>query len=183
MDSQRGPLDCCLLCCGVLLQCSTLLLRQDLAVQHPVFFFSGSYVRHGPPCHSRATMAFASLSFTSFCFVSLLLQLAENLRKRPYHVNVLLGGYDDTGASLHWMDYLGTLQKMNYGAHGHCSNFIISTMDRYWKVRTRRMQGGWVGWRGGEKGIMTAFVCPWHIPDCVPTSSLLLCVCCVGRLA
>ncbi len=61
-------------------------------------------------------------------------QLAENLRKRPYHVNVLLGGYDDTGASLYWMDYLGTLQKMNYGAHGHCSNFIISTMDRYWKV-------------------------------------------------
>jgi 20S proteasome alpha/beta subunit len=69
------------------------------------------------------------------CCACVRVQMAENLRKKPYHVNLLLGGFDDTGASLYWMDYLGTLQKMNFGAHGHCSNFIVSVMDRYWKVR------------------------------------------------
>ncbi len=49
-------------------------------------------------------------------------------------MNVMLGGYDDTGATLYWMDYLGTLQKVNFGAHGHCSTFLLSLMDRHWKV-------------------------------------------------
>ena len=64
------------------------------------------------------------------------LQLASYLRKRPYQVNLLLGGYDeDEGSSLYYIDYMGTKQKMGYAAHGHCSNFILSVMDRHWKVR------------------------------------------------
>jgi 20S proteasome subunit beta 4 len=63
-------------------------------------------------------------------------QLATYLRKRPYQVNLLLGGYDaDDGASLYYIDYMGTKQKTNFGAHGYCSNFILSVMDRHWKVR------------------------------------------------
>lgn len=62
-------------------------------------------------------------------------ELATALRKNPYQVNLLIGGYDkDFGASLYLLDYLGSLQKMNYGAHGYAGYFIFSTMDRYWKA-------------------------------------------------
>ena len=39
-------------------------------------------------------------------------ELATALRKGPYQVNVLIGGYDklENRAKLYWMDYLGTLQ-------------------------------------------------------------------------
>lgn len=37
------------------------------------------------------------------------------------------------GPSLYWMDYLGTMQRVNYGAHGYAAFFSTSTMDRYWK--------------------------------------------------
>lgn len=60
------------------------------------------------------------------------------MRKRPYQVNLLLGGYDaDDGASLYYIDYMGTKQKTNYAAHGYCANFVLSVMDRHWKVRAR----------------------------------------------
>ncbi len=67
--------------------------------------------------------------------VVVLLQLATYLRKRPYQVNLLLGGYDaDEGSSLYFIDYMGTKQKTNYAAHGYCANFVLSVMDRHWKV-------------------------------------------------
>jgi 20S proteasome subunit beta 4 len=38
----------------------------------------------------------------------------------PYHCNLLLGGYDEkTGPSLFWMDYLGTLTRVNTGGTGY----------------------------------------------------------------
>ena len=39
-------------------------------------------------------------------------ELATALRKGPYQVNLLMGGYDlqEQRAKLYWMDYLGTLQ-------------------------------------------------------------------------
>ena len=39
-------------------------------------------------------------------------ELATALRKGPYNVNILMGGYDlnENRAKLYWMDYLGTLQ-------------------------------------------------------------------------
>jgi 20S proteasome subunit beta 4 len=62
-------------------------------------------------------------------------ELATALRKGPYQVNILLGGYDDkTGSgSLYWMDYLAALSKVKYGAQGYASSFCLSIMDRDWK--------------------------------------------------
>lgn len=58
-------------------------------------------------------------------------QLAAGLRKAPYQVNLLLGGYDEgKGPSLFFMDYMGALHAMPIAAHGYGSNFVLSTMDR-----------------------------------------------------
>ena len=45
-------------------------------------------------------------------------ETAYALRRGPFNVNVLIGGYDNTEkrAKLYWMDYLGTLQQVNKGA-------------------------------------------------------------------
>lgn len=62
-------------------------------------------------------------------------ELATALRKGPYQVNVLLGGYDKktSSGSLYWMDYLAALTKLKYGAQGYASNFCLSIMDRDYK--------------------------------------------------
>ena len=62
-------------------------------------------------------------------------EMAEALRKGPYQVNVLIGGYDliDKQAKLYWMDYLGTLQQVQKGAHGHASYFVNSVLDNNFK--------------------------------------------------
>jgi len=60
-------------------------------------------------------------------------QLAEALRRAPYQVQVLLGGYDaEHGASMYYMDYLGSMHRMNIAAHGYPSYFALSILDRYW---------------------------------------------------
>ncbi|GAA5967748.1 hypothetical protein JCM11641_005754 [Rhodosporidiobolus odoratus] len=61
-------------------------------------------------------------------------QIAESLRSRkPYSVNLLLGGFDPTSStpSLYWIDYLGTLGTVPYAAHGYGAYFALSTMDRW----------------------------------------------------
>lgn len=62
-------------------------------------------------------------------------ELATALRKGPYQVNILLGGYDKktSSGSLYWMDYLAALTKLKYGAQGYASNFCLSIMDRDYK--------------------------------------------------
>jgi 20S proteasome alpha/beta subunit len=63
-----------------------------------------------------------------------LLQLATALRKGPYQSNLLLAGWDDNeGVSLYQMDYMASLSKVNFGAHGYAANFILSVFDRDWK--------------------------------------------------
>ncbi|KIY49435.1 20S proteasome subunit [Fistulina hepatica ATCC 64428] len=60
--------------------------------------------------------------------------LAESLRSRkPYSVNMLLGGYDTTTdcPHLYWIDYLGTMTEVPFGAHGYGSYFALSLLDRY----------------------------------------------------
>ena len=65
------------------------------------------------------------------------MQIAESLRRNPVMVQLLVGGFDkDEGGSLYFLDYLGTLQKVPYGAQGYASNFVSSVMDRYYKVST-----------------------------------------------
>ena len=57
-------------------------------------------------------------------------ELAEALRKSPYQVNSLLAGFDDIdGAQLYWIDYLGTMQNVEYGAHGYAAYVVSSVMS------------------------------------------------------
>lgn len=59
-------------------------------------------------------------------------ELAEALRRGPFQVNTLLGGYDEKtdDSSLYTMDYLGSLHKVNFGCQGYSSHFCLSIMDR-----------------------------------------------------
>lgn len=62
-------------------------------------------------------------------------ELAVAIRKGPYQVSVLLGGYDVTTGtpSLYYLDYMGTLQKVPFGAQGYAQYFTLSTMDREYR--------------------------------------------------
>ena len=63
--------------------------------------------------------------------------MAYYLRHQPYQVNLILGGVDDTTPSIYFIDYLGTMQKMNYCSHGYPSYILLSLFDRLWKVVAR----------------------------------------------
>ena len=55
---------------------------------------------------------------------------------------MLLGGYDGAdGASLYYLDYMASSNKVNYGCHGYCSNFVLSIMDREWTPGMTEAQG------------------------------------------
>lgn len=61
-------------------------------------------------------------------------QLATSIRSRhPYSVNLLMGGFDvpTSEPHLYWVDYLGTMAKVPYAAHGYGAYFCLSTMDRF----------------------------------------------------
>ncbi|XP_045158934.1 proteasome subunit beta type-2-like [Mercenaria mercenaria] len=60
--------------------------------------------------------------------------LADYLRSQtPYMVNLLLAGYDkDEGPSLYFMDYLASLNKLPFAAHGYGALFTMSIMDRHY---------------------------------------------------
>ena len=61
-------------------------------------------------------------------------ELAMSLRRNPYHISLLHAGYDSkSGPCLYYMDYLGSLQKLNTGAQGYCGYFLYSLFDRHWK--------------------------------------------------
>jgi 20S proteasome subunit beta 4 len=62
-------------------------------------------------------------------------ELAAALRRGPFQVNVLLGGYDGEGkkpnpASLYYLDYLGTLHQVKHGAQGYAQYFCSSIFDK-----------------------------------------------------
>lgn len=60
-------------------------------------------------------------------------ELASALRKGPFQVSVLLGGYDEkTGGSLYYLDYMGTLHKVKHGAQGYAQYFCSSIYDKDW---------------------------------------------------
>ncbi|KAL1928624.1 hypothetical protein VTP01DRAFT_2410 [Rhizomucor pusillus] len=61
-------------------------------------------------------------------------ELADSLRSRhPYAVNMLIGGYDtkQDKPELFWIDYLGAMASLPYGAQGYGAYFCTSLMDRY----------------------------------------------------
>lgn len=60
----------------------------------------------------------------------------------PYHVNLLLAGYDDAdGPGLYYMDYLASLAKAPFAAHGYGAYLTLSILDRHY----RPGEGGWGG--------------------------------------
>ncbi|GAB6022039.1 Proteasome subunit beta type-2 [Chamberlinius hualienensis] len=61
--------------------------------------------------------------------------LADYLRSRtPYFVNLLLAGYDQkTGPELYFMDYLASMVKLPFAAHGYGSYFILGILDRFYR--------------------------------------------------
>lgn len=65
-------------------------------------------------------------------------ELATSLRSRkPYNVNMLIGGYDNEsegGASLYFMDYLSAMVKVPFAIHGYGSFFGLSICDKYYKT-------------------------------------------------
>lgn len=63
-------------------------------------------------------------------------QLAKSLRSRkPYQVNLLLGGYDTKTKTphLYWIDYLAAQANVPYAAQGYAAYYCLSIMDRYHK--------------------------------------------------
>ncbi|GIX90800.1 proteasome subunit beta type-2 [Caerostris darwini] len=70
--------------------------------------------------------------------------LADFLRSRtPYAVNILMAGFDKDSAEaeLHYIDYLGTLAKLPYAAHGYGSFFSLSIMDRHYRPDMSQEEG------------------------------------------
>jgi 20S proteasome subunit beta 4 len=65
--------------------------------------------------------------------------LSTALRRGPYQVDVLIGGVDakTKQSSLYWIDYLGTLQKVNYGCQGYCTQFCLSIMDEQYNANVK----------------------------------------------
>jgi 20S proteasome subunit beta 4 len=61
-------------------------------------------------------------------------QIAKSLRSRDaVQCNSLLGGVDKDGPALYFLDYLGSLQKLDFAAHGYCSNFTLSVLDKQFR--------------------------------------------------
>ena len=49
-------------------------------------------------------------------------------------MNLLLAGYDKVeGPSLYFMDYLASVNKVPFGAHGYGSFFTVSILDRHYR--------------------------------------------------
>ncbi|KAJ3926241.1 MAG: 20S proteasome subunit [Lentinula lateritia] len=48
--------------------------------------------------------------------------------RKPYSVNLMLGGFDVTTDSphLYWIDYLGTMTEVPFGGHGYGSYFALT---------------------------------------------------------
>eukprot|EP00163_Fabomonas_tropica_P005287 TRINITY_DN147_c0_g1_i2.p1 TRINITY_DN147_c0_g1~~TRINITY_DN147_c0_g1_i2.p1 ORF type:complete len:186 (+),score=44.68 TRINITY_DN147_c0_g1_i2:659-1216(+) len=68
--------------------------------------------------------------------------LAQALRSRsPYNTNLLLGGVDDKGPALYYVDYLSSMHKMPFGAHGYAAYFVLGLLDRKYKPGMNEAEG------------------------------------------
>jgi 20S proteasome alpha/beta subunit len=61
-------------------------------------------------------------------------EVSECLRNNPFKISMILMGFDtQIGLSLYSIDYLGTLQRMDYCVQGYASLFLYSFLDRMFK--------------------------------------------------
>jgi len=66
-------------------------------------------------------------------------EIARALRSRgAIQCNSLLGGVDSNGPALYFLDYMGSLQKLDFAAHGYCSNFNLSILDKQFRKNLSR---------------------------------------------
>jgi 20S proteasome subunit beta 4 len=76
--------------------------------------------------------------------------LADYLRSRtPFNVNLLLTGYDkptqfsspaDVGCKLYTLDYLASMVKVPYAAHGYGGFFSTALLDRQYRENLTRAE-------------------------------------------
>lgn len=80
-------------------------------------------IRAGRPMSTPASANFART------------ELSLALRKGPYQCNLLVGGMSPDGseAQMYWIDWLGTLLKVDKGAHGICAHLLYGLMDKYYR--------------------------------------------------
>lgn len=56
----------------------------------------------------------------------------------PYNVNLLLAGFgEEAGPELFFLDYLASLKKMKFAAHGYGGMYTMSIMDKHHKPGIR----------------------------------------------
>lgn len=71
-------------------------------------------------------------------------ELAKSIRSRkPYQVNVLIGGYDTKKEKpeLYQIDYLGTKVDLPYAAHGHSGFYTFSLLDHHYRPDMTTTEG------------------------------------------
>ncbi|CCH60939.1 hypothetical protein TBLA_0D04430 [Henningerozyma blattae CBS 6284] len=71
-------------------------------------------------------------------------ELAKSIRSRkPYQVNVLIGGYDSTSKKpqLYQIDYLGTKVELPYAAHGYSGFYTFSLLDHHYRPDMTKEEG------------------------------------------
>ena len=69
-------------------------------------------------------------------------QLAQFLRKSPYNVNLIIGGYEPSkGPSLFFMDYLASIHELSRCAHGYAAHFTLGLLDRFYKKDLSEAEG------------------------------------------
>lgn len=69
-----------------------------------------------------------------FSTTSRTLILVSVLLQTPYHVNLLLAGHDESdGPGLFYMDYMASLAKAPFAAHGYGAFLTLSILDRYYR--------------------------------------------------
>lgn len=71
-------------------------------------------------------------------------ELAKSIRSRkPYQVNVLIGGYDTKKEKpeLYQIDYLGTKVELPYAAHGYSGFYTFSLLDRHYRSDMTTTEG------------------------------------------
>lgn len=79
-------------------------------------------------------------------------ELAKSIRSRDgaYAVNALVAGYDlplsehddmPPSTNLFYLDYLGTMQPVPYGAHGYGASFCVGLLDRKWRPDMTPQEG------------------------------------------
>ena len=78
-------------------------------------------------------------------------KLATALRKGPYQCDMLIAGFNSEGQiqrhghelsdstitepvpSLYYIDYLASMNKMDFAVHGYASNFILGILDKLYR--------------------------------------------------